>query len=555
MRNTMEKHRRLIVALLFAAMLVVGLFAAQGRPLAGDERMENITLSSNIKAYVQLFGLDEGPLGETLADTPDIATWVDRDYGQARSYWAWPLMQLADTQRGAQNIYHYHVYASFVLGLFALYCIVKRLTGRWGWGLAAVGLMYLNPRLFGEAFYNNKDIMLLALCLVVFWLGLAFIEKDTWASCVWFGVAGAFAANSRMIGLEAWGLIGILYLVWLTLEHKWSRRAFLRGVVAVAVFFVTFFVITPACWSDFIGYWQYYLGSTSNFDAARWNNWVLYRGAVYNPTENPIPWHYIPWFMAITTPLLVLALAALWPVQLVLHCRGDKQKWLSTETVFSLALAVFFAAPLLYAMAARPNLYNSWRHLYFIYAPVVVFAAVSAWWLWQSRRAWVRGAVCGALAVNFIYYAGVIAVNHPTEFAYFNLLAGPHPEERYDADYWNIGQATLMADMLELDPAFSAVPRQDSGLVGWNWYAIKDTMPQQFTEQNEEVKWDRRGRARYVLENTSSWHADLLHPTWDVNDPEVIAWNQAMEAQQPIYQLKCGRTVLWNVYENPQYNG
>ena len=92
---------------------------------------------------------------------------------------------------------------------------------------------------------------------------------------------------------------------------------------------------------------------------------------------------------------------------------------------------------------------------------------------------------------------------------------------------------------------------------GRPWAANSPTtsMPQQFTEQNEEVKWDRRGRARYVLENTSSWHADLLHPTWDVNDPEVIAWNQAMEAQQPIYQLKCGRTVLWNVYENPQYNG
>ena len=548
-------HSRLAVCLAFVLAAVLGLFLVDGCGIGVDEATERRTLDVNIRAYAELLHGEESP--EALAISEHrISEWRDRDYGQAKFYPVWPVMHTLEQQgnaRSMENVYHYYMYLVFLLGLFALYSIVRRLTGSRAFGMIGAGLLFVNPRFFAESFYNNKDLMLISMCLIVFWQGLRFLQENDWLSCVGFGLAGAVATNSRILGLAAFGLVGIAYLV-VRIARGWTKRDFWRGFAAVLSLLVFFVAMTPACWGGFFEYWKYLIVGTANFDAARWNGWFLYRGAVYNPVENPIPWHYIPWLMIITTPLLILALAALWPVLLVLRNRGEKRRWLAADTVFCLALAVFCIAPLCYAMAARPNLYNSWRHLYFIYIPVVIFAAISLFWLWQSRKKWLRGALAAVLALHFVFYAGFIALNHPHEFAYFNVLAGPHPEERYDADYWNIAQYTVMNEMLARDPAFSAVGRGGTG-ISWNWYMIRETMPERFGERNEEVTFDRRHRAKYILENTSAWHTELLHPSMDPADPAVQEWIAVTDTLEPVMQVKCGRTVLWNVYENPLYQG
>ena len=550
-------HGRALVCLAFVLAAVLGLFLVDGCGIGVDEKTERRILDVNIKAYAQVLGGEDSALYQSLGDIPDIDDYVERDHGQAQSYPVWPLMYLArqqDNMAAMENIYHMGLHLLFLLGLFGLYSIVRRLTGSRGAGLIGAALLYGNPRFFAESFYNNKDVALMSLCLIVFWMGLRFVQENTWNSCILFGIAGAVAANTRALGLAAFGVCGLVYLADVTARRAWSRRAFLRGLAAVAAWLLAFVLLTPACWHDFFGFWQYYLGATANFDAARWNGWFLYRGAVYNPTENPIPWHYIPWLMIITTPLLILAAAAVLPVLAAVRCGKSRARWLSTPMLFCMGLGLFALLPLGYAMLARPNLYNGWRHMYFIYGTVVIFAGLCLHGLWQSRRKWLRTALAAVLALHFVFYAGFIALNHPNEFAYFNVLAGPHPEERYDADYWNIAQYTVMDEMLARDPAFSAVGRGGTS-INWSWYTIKSTMPERFGEGSEEVTFDRRHRAKYILENTSAWHTELLHPSMDPADPAVQEWIAVTDALEPVMQVKCGRAVLWNVYENPLYQG
>ena len=556
MLETINKHRRWIVAAVFAALLITGLAMLPSRTQGGDESCETHILEVNMKAYVDLLLPQESPLRKSLAEEDDIATFLERDHGQAQSYWIWPFMKRAENSFQRHWLYHFHVYAIFLLGLYALYRIVLRLTGSWVWGLAGMGMLALNPRLFAEGFYNNKDSMLLSLCLVVFWLGLAFVEKRSWTSCVWFGVAAAFAANTRVIGLGAFGAVGLLYLVYLTVQKKWDGRAFWRGVLAVGFFLLVFVLITPACWHDFFGFWGYYLGASSNFDAARWNEWVLYRGAVYNPTENPVPWHYIPWFIAITTPLVTLALAVLFPVLWVLRCKKDRAKWLSVESLFCGMLALFLGLPLLYAMLVRPNLYNGWRHFYFVYASIAVFAALAAFGLWQSRRVWLRRALAGVLGLHFVGCAVFIGVNFPNEYAYFNVLAGAHPEERYDADYWWISLPGVLEDILQMDPDARVCDVSKRPHLRQRWYALRDEQPELYGEKAEENTWERRWRCPYVLENTSYWAIEKLHNNWTEDEiPQMERWIDELETAPVIREWKCGDTVLWRLYENPEYVG
>ena len=554
---------RRLAALFFAVLALLGVPMALGSVSAADEGMELYTLGIQVRAYARLAGLEDEPFFAGLP-TEELDTFQNRDYGQARFFPIWPAMnalELAGQRGGAIRLLHFYNYLIFLLGLFAVYAILFRLTGSRGAGALGALLLFINPRFFAESTYNTKDITLLALCLVVFWAGLCFVQKEDFSSCFWFGLAGAVAGNERLIGIAAFGLMGLVYLARLTLQKRWSTRAFWRGAAAVASLFVCWFLLTPAAWQDLPGFLAYQFGQTSNFDAIRWRGQVLYRGGLYCPEQVHIPWHYIPWFMLITTPLLPLGLAAVWPVLLAAKNGRDPAGWKSLETCFSAALGVFFAAPLLFAMLRRPNLYNGWRHLYFVYASVVLFAALSACRLWRlakaaapGRRRAFAGALAAVLAAHFAWYGGFIVRYGRDSFAYFNFLAGPQPETRYDVDYWNIGLRTVMEEMQKKDPVFSAVPRDPGTFLSWNWYRIQDLLPP-MAEGCEEVAWDRRGRARYVLENTSYSSIQALRPSWDLSDPDVAEWQQRMAGQQPVYELRCGDTVLWRVYQNPQYNG
>ncbi len=557
-------YGRRLAALFFAVLALLGIPMAFGSVSAADEGMELYTLGIQVRAYAKLAGLEQRPFFASLP-TEEMDTFQNRDYGQARFFPIWPAinaLDLAGSRGGAIRLLHFYNYLMFLLGMFAAYAILFRLTGSRGAGTLGALLLFLNPRFFAESCSNTKDIDLLVLCLAVFWAGLCFVQKDDFFSCLWFGLAGAVAGNERLIGIAAFGLVGLAYLAQLTLQKRWSARAFWRGAAAVASLLAVWFLITPAAWHDLPAFLAYQFGQTSSFDAVRWRGQVLYRGGLYCPEQVHIPWHYIPWFMLITTPLLPLALAAAWPVLLAAKNGRDPAGWKSLETSVSAALGAFFAAPLLFAMLQRPNLYNGWRHLYFVYASVVLFAALSAHRLWQLAKktaapGW-RRALCGllaaALALHLGYYGGFVARYGRDSFAYFNFLAGPCPETRYDVDYWNLGLRTVMEEMQKRDPVFSAVPRDPGTFLSWNWYRIQDLLPP-MAEGCEEVTWDRRGRARYVVENVSYSTIQGLRPSWDLSDPDVAEWRRRMAGQQPVYELRCGRAVAWRVYQNPQYNG
>ena len=224
--HLVRRRPRAAVALLFALLALAGLLAVRQTGPGLDDRIERITLGINIRAYAGALGLADKPF---FADLPqdDLRSWRDRDYGQARFYPIWPVMNALERagRPGAASLaYYYYNYLIFLLGLFALYALLLRLCGSRAAGALGVLLLFLNPRFFAASFYNTKDMPFMALCLVVFWLGLRFAGGQGFGSAVWFGLAGAVATNGRLLGAAAFGLAGIFYLARLTLQKRWSAR-------------------------------------------------------------------------------------------------------------------------------------------------------------------------------------------------------------------------------------------------------------------------------------------------------------------------------------------
>jgi len=81
-----------------------------------------------------------------------------------------------------------------------------------------------------------------------------------------------------------------------------------------------------------------------------------------------VPWYYLPEYMLITIPLVVLA----GPLLFAIYCRKSeiREKWI--EWLF-LAFTLFF--PVVFAIINKSNIYSGWRQFLFVYPPLVIFSA------------------------------------------------------------------------------------------------------------------------------------------------------------------------------------
>ena len=127
-------------------------------------------------------------------------------------------------------------------------------------------------------------------------------------------------------------------------------------------------------------------------------------------------WYFYWVDLGLKTPLafLVLALCGFF--------------WTAPTNWQALAPAVSAVAILLVSMVVKVDF--GIRHVLFLYPLLTVVAAGGALRLWQhrGRRPWIGPAVLCVLLVGQVV-SSVYA--HPDYIAYFNLLAGKHPEQRF----------------------------------------------------------------------------------------------------------------------------
>lgn len=97
-----------------------------------------------------------------------------------------------------------------------------------------------------------------------------------------------------------------------------------------------------------------------------------------------IPWFYMPEWLLVSVPPAALALSA---AGAALALFAGLTRWRAalrnSPERFALLLVVFILAPIIAVIALDSHVYDGWRHLYFIYAPMCLLAALA---LGRARR-------------------------------------------------------------------------------------------------------------------------------------------------------------------------
>ena len=333
-------------------------------------------------------------------------------------------------------------------GCFAA-SLAHRLTGNRWLALFALVCFAAHPRLYGHSFFNTKDVPFAVMFMIGLWLVERALRRDRAGA---FALAGAWlglAVNLRVMGVLLAALVAALKVLEAALASGWParRRALAHGAALVAGALVTLYAASPYLWADPSRLAEAVVAFSHHTVQVA----TLLQGEVARWPE--IPSRYVPAWISVTTPPVALALCLVGVAAAV----SASVRGAAPLARFGSLLVAAPALAMLGVVAVGANVYDGWRHLYFLWAPASLLAVLGAAWLGGAgRRRAVRVGV-QALAVGGVAAAmAQMVLLHPQQPLYFNLLVDRDAPERlstlYEVDYYGLARGTALARLLRQHP-------------------------------------------------------------------------------------------------------
>lgn len=444
-----EKKFKIFAAIVLLLLFTVGLFVSSDYSMGWDEPHEVRILMKNIRTITETFMGSDTQIVYLFKNMGinSIVTDIERDHGQAAYYPFALLFFQPQFLSGSfdysmvSNPYGYYTYIVCFTAIIAFYLLVTELLGDRKLALLCAAILFIMPRFFAESHYNNKDMVLFCLLMDTCCFGVRAIKRRHLADALLFALFAALTANTKIIGIFFFGVIGSFYVIYLTIKRQWDRRGVLIMIATILAFCLIYYAVTPALWENPVGYFQYCFDNALHF--SRWGGTVLFNGTLYNPANGELPRRYIPQLMLLTTPIYVSILAAvgLYRIAMVLIQKKTDNSEVIEKIFFVTMICCCAFIPLLVSIINRSLVYNGWRHFYFSFAGVAILMAYGMDLL---HRRWAKVATC-VILICIIFTSTQNIINHPHQYVYYNFLAGDDILHNYELDYWALSAAEGVA--------------------------------------------------------------------------------------------------------------
>ena len=432
-------------ALRHAELIALALFALAGAAVLDDYGVSTDEATQRNIGIVSL----AYALGEREALLDDR----NRFYGVA---FEMPLAAVErllrlDDSRAVYLSRHLLAHLFFLAGGLFAWLLALRMFGSRAIALFAMLLFLLHPRIYAHSFFNTKDVPFLAMFMVALYLIHRAFRRDSAAAFVLAGVGVGLLASIRPLGaLPFAAVLGLLALDLLSALRgggDGARRVLANGAAFAAAALLTLYATWPLLWNDPLALAES-LSAFSRFTYAEAA--TLFQGTQVRWPN--IPPSFIPVWIAVTTPPFALALAlagaalAIWT-----GATRRRDALANTPTRFALLLVGCAVLPIAAVIALNSNVYNDWRQLYFIWAPMCLLAALGLRSLLAALRPFAaRAALIALVAVSGALVLARMASLHPHQADYFSALAGRSEsiKARYQMDYWNTSRREALEWLL-----------------------------------------------------------------------------------------------------------
>jgi hypothetical protein len=465
LKNNMQEvnkfpSKNLFPRLFFIVLLLIGFALFTDYGISTDEPFQRGIGLTSLAYLANLFNI--GFLLDGAAPLADPGSVFlaqrDRDYGVAFELPAEFLIKVLNlSEPNAYFFRHLLTFLIFYLAVYFFYKLVKLRYQDWRMGLLGAAFLVLSPRIFGDSFFNDKDLVFMSAFAIGIYTLVRFVLKPGVMTGLWHALACALAIDLRLMAviLPAATLVTLLAL--LPRKELSITRCItsITGYLALtAILVVTFW---PWLWLDPLGNFATAFANMARFRHAP--GMIFMGDTVF---AHMLPWYYIPVWIGISTPILYLVLfiagtgatvRTLLTNLLGKNINKAKTLWANDDQLQDLLFLGLFLAPLLAVIVLHSVLYNGWRQMYFIYPAFVLVAIrglVALWSLTKTKQFAARLLI--VIVASCMTYTGYWMVRwHPYQYLYFNVFAGQFAK-KFDVDYWAVAYRPLLEKVVGQDP-------------------------------------------------------------------------------------------------------
>jgi hypothetical protein len=426
--------------LIFSLYFVIGLVIVKDYGIGIDEVTEHGTSIINYN-YVMGKGMlasKSERVKNTVSNYRNLMEYKDRFYGTALQQVPVLIEHLYNFELSSQDIFlirHAFTFLNYFTACIFFYLILRRRFGNTFIPLLGILLYILYPRLFGESFYNIKDILFFSWYVISVYFALRWLEDERNSWILPTAATLAIATNTRILGISVL-LLACVFAIAIGIRKKLSfGQAIQKPLMLMVLTFACYIVITPFTWENPL---KNTIDIFFHFMDYPWNGTHLYMGEMIT---REVPWHYIPVWMGLTVPLFYIAMFFV----------GMVRKHVHLFDVFFIAL---FFCTLLGFIGLHISMYSGWRHAYSIYASFLYVAVIGlehSFVFFKNKHIMLRrGFVC-VVAACMVYLFAWIAVNHPHQYAYFNIIGKQFAEKNFILDEADVSFTALIRQVLAKD--------------------------------------------------------------------------------------------------------
>ncbi len=364
---------------------------------------------------------------------------------------------ILNTQKNAINFEYRHflVFSIFYLTSILVFKILIRRFNNFFVSFFGTLLYVFSPRIYGDSFHNNKDIIFLSFVIFSIFFAFKIFEKKKIKNILLFSLFAAIATSTRIMGLFLpISLIFFLFLNNLNDKSKSNLKYFLL-IIFSYLFFL--YIHWPYLWDSPITNFIDFIYKTKL--------WIWKLGFIFNGDyiySTSVPDSFIFIWIGISTPILnlILFLIGFFYIgrrlilrfmsieQTKLHkCdfwrgkREMKDNFIFFNLLVIISLLISLSVPLA----------NAWRHLYFLNFFVIYISSYFVMILTiRFKKHFIK--VVSVLFILLIPNIYKLIIFHPYQSLYLNEILSNKNKNNFQIDREGLTRLDSIYKILSLEP-------------------------------------------------------------------------------------------------------
>jgi hypothetical protein len=343
----------------------------------------------------------------------------------------------------------------FCSALTIFYKLIQKRFDNFYLSFLSILLIILSPRIFGESFYNSRDIFFMSLFIFYSYSAYIFLQKKNYRNVIIFSILTALLINTKILGIIPIALFILIYIYNFlnTLKKFVNEKNIIIFFILTTLIFI--YSLWPYLWANPI----------INLYLAFKNILVLHENLIVVNYyfgnyihSDMMPWHYRTVWFLITTPIIILLLFIIGMISQSFRTFDTLKKSLNKNynfdknIFFDLFFFLTFIVTLFLVIELNSSKFGGWRHLYFLY-PIVIYFSIYCIKFLKNKFTNKLSIIIFffLLTINMTFNFFWILKNHPNQYLYFNLLNKKYFMKNFDLDWWGVTHKTIIDYILKND--------------------------------------------------------------------------------------------------------